>query len=65
MLRDRRSCPRLYRHFGRGQLEVFSIVLRLVPGMLLHAEIYLGTRSVLEHLLSPIQKVAHEAGRER
>ena len=39
--------------------------LRLVPGMLVSAEIHLGTRSVLEYLLSPVQKVAHEAGRER
>ena len=39
--------------------------LRLVPGMLVNAEIHLGTRSVFEYLLSPVQKVAHEAGRER
>jgi hemolysin D len=39
--------------------------LKLVPGMLVSAEIHLGTRSVLEYLLSPIQKVANEAGRER
>jgi HlyD family secretion protein len=39
--------------------------LKVVPGMLVSAEIYLGTRSVLEYLLSPIQKVASEAGRER
>ncbi len=39
--------------------------LRLVPGMLVNAEIHLGTRSVIEYLLSPVQKVAHEAGRER
>lgn len=39
--------------------------LRLVPGMLVSAEIHLGTRSVLEFLLSPVQKVVHEAGRER
>jgi hemolysin D len=39
--------------------------LHLVPGMLVNAEIHLGTRSVLEYLLSPIQKVTHEAGRER
>lgn len=38
---------------------------RLVAGMQVNAEIPLGTRSVLEYLLSPIQKVAHEAGRER
>ena len=39
--------------------------LRLVPGMLVNAEIHLGTRSVLEYLLSPVQKITHEAGRER
>jgi multidrug efflux pump subunit AcrA (membrane-fusion protein) len=30
----------------------------LVPGMPVSAEIHLGTRSVLEYLLSPVQKVA-------
>lgn len=39
--------------------------LRLVPGMAVSAEIRLGTRTVLEYLLSPVQKVAAEAGRER
>ena len=34
------------------------IELRLVPGMLVNAEIHLGTRTVLEYLLSPVQKVA-------
>lgn len=38
---------------------------RLAPGMQVAAEIHLGTRSVLEYLLSPVRKVAHEAGRER
>jgi HlyD family secretion protein len=33
--------------------------------MQVNAEIHLGMRSVLEYLLSPIQKVAHKAGRER
>jgi hemolysin D len=37
----------------------------LTPGMQLNAEINLGSRTVLEYLLSPIQKVTHEAGRER
>jgi hemolysin D len=40
-------------------------LVRLVPGMQVNAEIHLGTRSVLECLLSPVQKVAQEAGRER
>lgn len=39
--------------------------LKLVSGMLVNAEIRLGTRSVLEYLLSPIHKVTSEAGRER
>jgi HlyD family secretion protein len=29
------------------------------------AEIHLGTRTVLEYLLSPVRKVVFEAGRER
>ena len=38
---------------------------RLIPGMQLSAEINLGTRTVLEYLLSPVRKAFHEAGRER
>jgi len=41
------------------------ITLRLDLGTLVNAEIHLGTRNVLEHLLLPMQEVAHEAGRER
>lgn len=37
----------------------------LAPGMRVSAEIHLGTRSVLEYLLSPIQGAFHEAARER
>jgi len=37
----------------------------LRPGMQLTAEIRLADRSVLEYLLSPVQKLAAEAGRER
>lgn len=50
---------------GANHLESQGRQLRLVPGMLVNAEIHIGTRSVLEYLLSPVQKVAHEAGRER
>jgi HlyD family secretion protein len=50
---------------GSSRLESHGKQLRLVPGMLVNAEIHLGTRTVLEYLLSPVQKVAHEAGRER
>ena len=37
----------------------------LSAGMQTSAEIRLGTRSVVEYLLSPLQKAWHEAGRER
>jgi HlyD family secretion protein len=47
------------------ELESQGRRLKLIPGMQVSAEIHLGTRSVLEYLLSPVQKVAHEAGRER
>jgi len=52
-------------NLGSSHLESQGRQLRLVPGMQVNAEIHLGTRSVLEYLLSPVQKVAHEAGRER
>jgi len=38
---------------------------RLSPGMQVNAEIKLGTRTVLQYLLAPVQKTLHEAGRER
>lgn len=37
----------------------------LAPGMQVVAEIHLGERTVLEYLLSPVQRAFHEAGRER
>jgi HlyD family secretion protein len=39
--------------------------LALNPGMLVTAEINQGQRSVMEYLLSPVQKTAQEAARER
>jgi hemolysin D len=39
--------------------------LELTPGMQVVAEISLGDRTVLEYLLSPVQKAFTEAGRER
>ena len=39
--------------------------LELVAGMHVTAEVHIGRRSVLEYLLSPVQKVAAEAARER
>lgn len=37
----------------------------LEAGMLVSAEILIGQRTVLEYLLSPLQKIVHESGRER
>ena len=37
----------------------------LGAGMQANAEILLGTRTVMEYLLSPVRKAWHEAGRER
>lgn len=39
--------------------------LPLAPGMQVVAEIHQGRRTVLEYLLSPVQKTLQEAGRER
>ena len=39
--------------------------LPMTSGMQIVAEINQGKRSVLEYLLSPVQKAWHEAGRER
>lgn len=46
-------------------LELDGSRFALSPGMHSTAEILLGKRSVMEYLLSPIQKAWHEAGRER
>lgn len=47
------------------QLEMDGERFDLGAGMQASAEILLGTRTVLEYLLSPVQKAWHEAGRER
>jgi hemolysin D len=39
--------------------------LALESGMQVVAEIHQGSRSVMEYLLGPVQKAAHEAARER
>lgn len=39
--------------------------LMLAPGMQINAEIHQGKRTVMEYLLSPVQKAVNEAGRER
>jgi multidrug efflux pump subunit AcrA (membrane-fusion protein) len=37
---------------------------RVSAGMLVSAEVNLGSRTVMEYLFSPVQKITHEAGRE-
>ena len=46
-------------------LETDGSRLRLSPGMQVVAEIHQGSRTVMEYLLSPVQKAWQEAGRER
>lgn len=46
-------------------LETEGSRLRLSPGMQVIAEIHQGRRTVMEYLLSPVQKAWQEAGRER
>ncbi len=47
------------------QVRMGDAVHSLLPGMQLTAEIRLAERTVLEYLVSPVQKIAAEAGRER
>ena len=48
-----------------AMLDADGVKYRLQPGMQVSAEIHLGTRTVLEYLLSPVQKAFQEAARER
>jgi HlyD family secretion protein len=47
------------------QLKADGERFPLTAGMQANAEILLGTRTVLEYLLSPVQKAWHESARER
>lgn len=46
-------------------LEAQGEKLKIVAGMQVIAEINQGRRSVMEYLLSPVQKTLHDSGRER
>jgi len=66
--RDRPMGPLAYRALVdlRDQhVDADGVRYSLAPGMQVSAEINLGTRTVLEYLLSPLRKAWHEAGRER
>lgn len=47
------------------ELEAQGGKFKLVPGMQVTAEIHQGRRTVLEYLLSPVQKTLHESAQER
>jgi len=49
----------------RQELDANGLVLPLAAGMQVSAEILQGKRTVLEYLLSPVQRIASEAGMER
>ena len=66
--RDRPMGPLAYRtivELTSQKLESGGRTYELAPGMQVAAEIHLGTRSVVEYLLSPVRQAFHEAGRER
>ena len=66
--RDRPMGPLSFRalvDLSSQELAVEGGKYLLQPGMQVSGEIHLGTRSVMEYLLSPVQKAFHEAGRER
>ena len=63
-----KDAPPRYRALVRlqpGNQDDSRLVGELAPGMQVNAEIALGTRTVLEYVLSPVRAVVHEAGRER
>ena len=66
--RDRPMGPLTYRtvvELASQHLELDRERFALTPGMQVAGEIHLGTRTVLEFLLSPVHKAFHEAARER
>lgn len=66
--RDRPMGPLAFRalvELGAQELVADASRYPLAPGMQVSSEIHLGTRSILEYGLSPVQKAWHEAGRER
>jgi len=66
--RDRPMGPLAYRALVDLKSQTLAVDkenYRVSPGMQVAGEIHLGTRSILEYLLSPVQKAWHEAGRER
>lgn len=66
--RNRTTQPLTFKtivELGAQELASGNVRYALTPGMQVAAEIHLGTRTVLEYLLSPVSQAFHEAGRER
>jgi hemolysin D len=63
------SSPQAFRALVKLDQQVLNApngaLFRLTAGMQVSAEIKQSQRTVMEYLLSPVQKVQHEAGRER
>ena len=47
------------------EMSLTPLACSLSAGMQTNAEIWLGDRTVMEYLLSPVRKAWHDAGRER
>ena len=66
--RDRPMGPLAFRTLvalNAQELRADGRAYALAPGMQVAGEIHLGTRTLLEYLLSPVQKAFHESARER
>jgi hemolysin D len=61
--------PQTYKAYVKLKQQVLTAPngeqLKLTAGMAVVSEIHQGKRSVIEYLLSPVQKVSQEAARER
>jgi HlyD family secretion protein len=66
--RDRPMGPLAFRALVELDTQMLAVdgeKYPVSPGMQVAAEINLGTRTVMEYLLSPVKKAFHEAARER
>ena len=66
--RDRPMGPLAFRalvELASQELAADGHRYALQPGMQVAGEIHLGTRTIFEYLVSPVQKAFHEAARER
>ncbi len=66
--RNKTALPLTYKmivQMNAQDLVAQGVKYSLTPGMQVAAEIHLGTRTVMQYLLSPVSKAFHEAGRER